>query len=322
MSRKRRKLKIFPVICVVLVLALAVWAIVLISGTFSKPNNKTEDKTVDVSMDNDKEKAPSDDSQETDGGSSDSGDDGKTEVPTDNEKEPPEEDNTVYTPDAPKPVYTQAQLLEMYPDSVLDKSEDAGQSYIDDIVFIGDSTTHGMAFYGVLKGGKETTQVWTPKSGTLAMWNLLTENIVYPEDDSEMLIGDAIGIKRPKMVVLTLGVNGVSSLSEEDFKKYYQGLIDVIKKESYETQIILQSIYPVCDYYQYVNSISMEKINRANGWIAQLADANDIYYLNTISALVGENGYLTETYCNGDGIHISKEGFNVVLEYIRTHAID
>ena len=126
----------------------------------------------------------------------------------------------------------------------------------------------------------------------------------------------------PKKTVLTLGVNGVSSLTENDFKKYYQDLIDVIKKESPDSDIILQSIYPVCDYYQYVNSISMEKINRANSWIAQLASDNGIYYLNTITSLVNEKGYLNNDYCNGDGIHISKQGFDVILNYIRTHAID
>ena len=99
-------------------------------------------------------------------------------------------------------------------------------------------------------------------------------------------------------------------------------MIEEIKERSPETKIILQSIYPVCDYYQYVKSISMEKINRANGWISQLAEENGIYYLNTISVLLGDNGYLKESYCNGDGIHISAEGFKVILDYIRTHPID
>lgn len=202
------------------------------------------------------------------------------------------------------------------------ESTDAGQEYIDSIVFIGDSTTHGMKHYGVLSGGTNTKQVWTPKSGTLAMWNLLTEKIVYPDNNTEMLIGDAIATRKPDKVVLTLGVNGVSSLSEAEFKKYYMGLIDEIKERSPDTKIILQSIYPVCDYYQYVKSISMEKINRANGWISQLATENGLPYLNTISVLLGDNGYLKESYCNGDGIHISEEGFKVILDYIRTHSID
>ena len=318
MSNRKRRLRIFPIVCIVAVLAVTVWAVTLVIGMVkpSKPSGNTEETVTPIT--------PND--ENTDIGGETVPSEGISETPDKPEEQPtvtvPDEDKTVFEENAPKPVYTHAELLEMYPEAVLDKSEDAGQSYIDDIVFIGDSTTHGMAFYGVLKGGKETDQVWTPKSGTLAMWNLLLENIVYPEDGSEMLIADAIAIKRPAKVVLTLGVNGVSSLSEEDFKKYYQGLIDVIKRESPDSDVILQSIYPVCDYYQYVNSISMEKINRANSWIAQLASENGIHYLNTITALVNEKGYLNNDYCNGDGIHISKQGFNVILDYIRTHAID
>ena len=66
----------------------------------------------------------------------------------------------------------------------------------------------------------------------------------------------------------------------------------------------------------------MEKINQANLWIAQLANEKEVFYLNTISALLNERGYLNNDYCNGDGIHISREGFNVILDYIRTHAIN
>ncbi|MBE6700979.1 MAG: hypothetical protein E7582_03725 [Ruminococcaceae bacterium] len=309
---KKRKLRIFPVISLIVFVIVVVYACIIIKDVFKKDvedNTNTPDTEVSLPDNTTENVTPDNDSNE------DPDDTPQTSV------EIPEEDKTEFKSDAPKPLYTHAELLELFDDTILDKSEDAGQEYIDDMIFIGDSTTHGMAYYGVLKGGKNTNQVWTPKSGTLAMWNLLTENIVYPEDDSEMSIADAIHLKTPKTVVLTLGVNGVSSLSEENFKKYYNDLVKIIKEKSPETNIILQSIYPVCDYYE-VKSISMEKINRANVWIAEIAKENEVYYLNTISALVGENGYLINDYCNGDGIHISKAGFEVILDYIRTHAID
>ncbi len=308
---KKRKLKIFPVICTLIFLAVLLWSVVLLVRFFfdnrqAEPNNSTETNDIQSGLKNDNPDVNS------------SNDDEPISQPV---PEIPDEDKTVFNSNAPKPVLTHAELLSRYPDSVLAKSESAGDDYINSILFIGDSTTNGLKHYAVLEGGKETNMVWTPKSGTLAMWNLLTENIVYPEDNSEMLIKDAIAIKTPERVVITLGVNGVASLSENEFKKYYQELIDEIKKQSPDTIIILQSIYPVCDYYEYVKSISMEKINTANTWIADLAASNGIYYLNTISALVTETGYLNNDYCNGDGIHISKEGFEIILDYIKTHTV-
>lgn len=305
MKNRKKKIKLFPILGLIIVIIVVIYAISLVSKVFDKITpNKNEILNREDPQKNQEEIL--------------------LEItPDDVEADAiviPEEDNIVYEADAPKPLYTQMELLEKYEGTVLSKTEDAGETYIDDIIFIGDSTTHGMAFYAVLKGGKETTQVWTPKSGTLAMWNLLTETIVFPDDGSQMLIGDAISLKQPKIVVLTLGVNGVSSLKEKEFKKYYSDLIDLIKEKSPDTKIILQSIYPVCDYYE-IKSISMEKINSANVWIVELAKGKEVYYLNTISALIGENGYLKNEYCNGDGIHISKAGFSVILDYIKTHSV-
>ncbi len=241
------------------------------------------------------------------------------EIPDEPELPPVVEEIPEIKDDAPKPVYSQEELLETYPNAVLKSTDDAGVEYIDDIYFIGDSTTHGMKYYGVLSGGKETDKVWTPRSGTLAMWNLLTEKVVMG-DGNEETIPDAVEIVKPQMVVLTLGVNGVSSCSKEQFTGYYKDLVKAIREKSPDTVIIMQSMYPVCSDYQYVNSISMEKINNANAWIAELASENGCYFLNTCSVLVDETGYLKPSYSNGDGIHISPEGFGVILDYMRTHA--
>jgi lysophospholipase L1-like esterase len=303
---RKRRIRIFPVVSLVLFAIIVAFAVGILIKTFSpKPieTNEEENEREEIIENNEEEETVDTPDEQV-----------EVVAPI------PEDTTVVFEDNAPKPEYTQEELLSKFPDTVLSKTQDAGQTYINDIIFIGDSTTHGMAFYGVLEGGKNTTQVWTPKSGTLAMWNLLTENIVYPDDDSEMLIYDAIAIKKPKMAVLTLGVNGVSSLEEGQFKKYYTDLILKIKENSPETKIILQSIYPVCDYYE-MKSISMEKINRANLWIVEIASENSVNYLNTITVLVNEKGYLNNDYCNGDGIHISKEGFGVILDYIKTHAI-
>ena len=60
------------------------------------------------------------------------------------------------------------------PTTILGETADAGQAYIDKLTFLGDSTTYGLWYYNVLTGGRETNQVWTPKSGTLALFNYAT----------------------------------------------------------------------------------------------------------------------------------------------------
>lgn len=318
MMAKKRKLKASGVFALLALIAVVVFAVVIVVKVLNGGDDALEPQvdvpttSVDVVTSPDVETPASDDDDLQ-------SDDAQKEpdtpvIPTVNEDIP------VISSGAPKPVYTQEELIALYPDAVLSSTEDAGDDYVDKIYFIGDSTTHGMKFYGVLRDGKETTHVWTPRSGTLAMWNLLSEKIVLPEDDSELTIPEAFELKTPNIAVLTLGVNGVSSCSKEQFTGYYKDLIDAIKEASPYTTIILQSIFPVCSDYQYVNSISMEKINNANAWIAELADEKDCYYLNTTSVLVDETGYLNPEYSNGDGIHISPKGFEVILDYIKTHS--
>ena len=71
----------------------------------------------------------------------------------------------------------------------LGETADAGDEYISKMVFIGDSTTYGLKAYDVLDG----SQVWTPSSGTLALFNQSIATIVYPPTGEEIPITDAIG---------------------------------------------------------------------------------------------------------------------------------
>lgn len=205
--------------------------------------------------------------------------------------------------------------------ALLGETEDAGQEYVDKLVFLGDSTTYGLMFYGVLSGGKQTTQVWTPASGTLALFNYSIATIVYPETGEELLIADAAARKQPEYLVMTVGVNGVSSMDEDSFKRDYAALVDAILAASPNTKIICNSIYPVeASYEAKGNGINNEVINRANGWILQLAEEKGLRYCDSASVLKGADGKLVSAYGNGDGIHLSADGFNLVLNYLRTHA--
>ena len=199
-------------------------------------------------------------------------------------------------------------------------TEAAGAEYIDKFVFLGDSTTNGLRDYGVLSGGTATTQVWTPTSGTLSLFNQSIATIVYPETGQEISISDAVAEKKPEYLMITLGVNGVSSMEEDYFKSEYTALVTRIKEASPETIIILNSIYPVASDYRYIGEISNEKIAAANAWIEQIAQETGVKYLYTYETIADEFGTLPQNLQNGDGIHLSTEGYNKVLEYIRTHA--
>ena len=219
---------------------------------------------------------------------------------------------------SPEPIETPEPTPEPY-SVVLRETEDMGQEYLDKIIFLGDSTTYGLKYYAVLSGGKETQQVWTPSSGTLTLSYQGFATIVYPPTGEEIPIRDAVERTKPEMMVITLGVNGVSFMDEDYFKSEYTSLVTDIKAISPDTKIILQSIFPVASTYEYLSSINNENITRANGWVLEVAEATGCHYLDTTSVLAGPDGWLPQEYQNGDGLHLNEVSFSIVTNYIRTH---
>ncbi|HPT85194.1 MAG TPA: GDSL-type esterase/lipase family protein [Bacillota bacterium] len=208
-----------------------------------------------------------------------------------------------------------------FPGTVLTKTDDMGEDYLRRIVFLGDSLTYGLKTYGMLEGGKQTTQVWVPTNGTLLLNNVADAKILYPETGTEITVREAVAAKKPDILIISLGINGISFLGEKDFIAQFTSLIKEVKKQSPDTTIILQSMFPVAASYQLQKSINNNKICRGNYWMAKAASQNGVYYLNTAETLVGPDGYLPENYQSGDGLHLNTTAYKIVLDYIRTHGV-
>ena len=209
--------------------------------------------------------------------------------------------------------------------TILGETPDAGQAYIDKLTFIGDSTTYGLWYYSneapLLTGELESEQVWTPASGTLSLFNYATATVRCPTPDGpEISIAEACALKQPEYLVITLGVNGVAMMDEDYFKECYTGVINIVKENSPNTKIICNSIYPVGRSYAQLDSINNEKINAANEWIKEVAAATGTKYSDTCSVLKDAEGWLPDNLQNGDYIHLNAQGFQLVLQYLRTHA--
>lgn len=208
---------------------------------------------------------------------------------------------------------------------MLEKTADMGQAYQDSIIFVGDSTTAHLRSRGVLTGGTDTHQVWVPADNTLLLdFNITKKKIVYPATGIEMTIAEAAAKEKPKYMILTIGLNGITSFvnNKNLYQNCYGNLIDAIRKASPETRIILQSVYPVAANQKTFTADSVTLngyIDILNGYVKELAKAKEVRYLDTNSALKGPDGNLPESYQNGDGIHLTAEGYRVILDYIRTH---
>lgn len=203
--------------------------------------------------------------------------------------------------------------------TLLAPSEDMGEGYIDSIVFMGDSTTRELLNYGVLSSGAWSTQVWTPASGTFALFDQRNIQIQYPGLGQPLTIEKAVEMATPEYMVITLGINGVSFMNEQSFKSEYKTLINRIREASPQTKIILNNIYPVARNYGLLREINNDKIHRANAWIYSVAEEADVRFIDTSAAIMDSEGWLITALQSGDGMHLTSEGYRTVLYYIRTH---
>lgn len=199
-------------------------------------------------------------------------------------------------------------------DVVLGETEDAGQEYIDKIYFVGDSTT-----YHFFKGGIDRSHLLVPESGTLMLASDILDVTV---GTSGLTIPEAIKKNGAEIVIITIGVNGADTFTEVKYKTYYQKLINGIEEVSPDTEIILQSVFPVADWYsEKDNNISNEGIDTLNSWAKELAAEKGLRYLDTQSILKNENGAQKEAFGEGDGVHMNEEAYVKIVKYIRTHAL-
>lgn len=198
---------------------------------------------------------------------------------------------------------------------------DAGLDYQDKIIFVGDSLTAHLINREVLTGGSATKQVWRCENNMMNLNSEVTAaKIIYPGTGEKMTVAQAAGVAKPEIMIITLGTDwGVSYLGETEFKACYTDLIKAIQKASPKTEIILQSIFPVT-----AGCVTLDnaRINTANKWVKAIAAENGCHYLDTQSILKDDKGNLKAEYCNSsDGIHMGRDAYVAILEYIRTHAL-
>ncbi len=207
-------------------------------------------------------------------------------------------------------------------DRLLGQTADAGMSYIDEMIFVGESTTAHFRRSGALTGGTLTKQVWSNELNTMMLdLNIVQKSIIYPETGKEMTIPAAVALEKPKYIVLSFGVNGLSGFGKNEnlYKTAYGKLISAIHEASPETVVILQTIYPLAACADGAETKN-KTIARLNELLPDIAKTYDAYVVDTASALVGKNGYLPETLHNGDGMHLKNEAYVLLVNYLRTHA--
>lgn len=224
------------------------------------------------------------------------------------------------TPDSPKK-FPQSKK-EQEKQNTLDKKEnpadfsDEEKSFLSTLTFLGDSTTAHMISRAPLPDGGQNC-VWATRNRYLNLDPHITEaKIVCPGNSEEMTIAEAAAAVHPARLVITLGVDyGVYYYRNNPlaFRRCYQKLLDAISAASPDTELILQSIFPVAASCRVIDA---DMIKKANAEIKKLADERDLLYVDAGGAvLADENGYLRPEFLySEDGIHLNQAAYTAILK--------
>lgn len=194
-------------------------------------------------------------------------------------------------------------------------SEDAGQTYVDCTFFVGDSNTLRMVNYGLVR-----QQQCFAREG-MGIGGALEATVAWQGSNAgRYTLRQALGLASPDYVLITLGTNDIGSLDTQAIAEKYRILVDAVRQEVPNAQIVVNTVPPVTDGCSYAK-LTMADIEACNAALRQMCKEEEIAFLNSTEALVGENGHCADQYAIADGLHLSEEGLCAMLEYYRTHAL-
>ena len=203
---------------------------------------------------------------------------------------------------------------EVFDGTVLIEGEDAGQDYLDETLFIGDSNTVRMVTLG--HAAEENTLA----AVSMGIQHVLSSNCMNFQGYGYVSVPTAVELMQPKRIIITYGTNNAYS-SPDDFIEWYKDALSYIREAWDYADIIINAVPPVAKTRSYPQ-ITMKTIDEFNLKLAELAKEEGYYFLNSSEALKGDDGYAVPGYMERDGIHLSAEGMDVLMKYISTHPLE
>lgn len=205
--------------------------------------------------------------------------------------------------------------------TILPQSEDAGQDYIDDTLFLGDSNTARYMYYGPSDKSDQhfTTvenNVGVVSMGVTAITSLKWEQFV---GQAQMAMPEIVKVMQPKRIIIGFGTNNLTMETETFIASYKKGLKAI--HDAYPYADIIVNAIPPLDKERENGSLSMKQVDRLNTAIVKMCEEEGYKFLDSSEALEDPStGWAKKDYTLGDGVHLNQNGVRAFFEYVRTHA--
>ena len=207
--------------------------------------------------------------------------------------------------------------------TILPETADAGRSYVDETLFIGDSNTARYLLYA-----NETGTAFTSLNNNIGVVSMGVGSITslkcekFKGSSAMYTVPDAVAMLRPKRIIICYGTNNLSGSSTDAtnyIKTYLQGLQAIQTAWPY-CDIIVSAIPPL-DRQRENTNLTMTQVDAYNAALVQMCEENGFKFLNSAEVLRDDaTGWAKKDYTLSDGVHLSKEAVTAYFTYVRTHA--
>ena len=207
--------------------------------------------------------------------------------------------------------------------TILPETADAGRSYVDETLFIGDSNTARYLLFA-----NETGTAFTSLNNNIGVVSMGVGSITslkcekFKGSSAMYTVPDAVAMLKPKRIIICYGTNNLSGSSTDAtnyIKTYLQGLQAIQTAWPY-CDIIVSAIPPL-DRQRENTNLTMTQVDAYNAALVQMCEENGFKFLNSAEVLRDDaTGWAKKDYTLSDGVHLSKEAVTAYFTYVRTHA--
>lgn len=207
--------------------------------------------------------------------------------------------------------------------TVLPQTEDAGRSYVDETLFIGDSNTARYLMYA-----DETGQAFTSLNNNIGVVSMGAGAITtlkcekFKGSSTMYTVPEAVAMLKPKRIIICYGTNNLSGSSTDTtnfISTYLKGLQAIQTAWPY-CDIIVSAIPPL-DKQRENTNLTMTQVDAYNAALVTMCEENGFKFLNSSEVLRDSTtGWAKTDYTLSDGVHLSKAAVTAYFNYVRTHA--
>lgn len=205
-----------------------------------------------------------------------------------------------------------------YTSTILEQAADAGDSYVDETLFLGDSNTarmYRMFDYCSYDNAIGSVGMTAKSLATFACVQVSTSSgyITMPQ---------AVAKLQPRRVILTFGTNDLNpGYKAADFVKNYQTGIEAIITAYPSVDIIVNAIPPIGQQHSN-QSLTQTQVDEYNKALVEMCQTKGWKFLNSAEVLKDSvTGYAKSGYVEtSDGIHLTRTAMDALFNYIRTHS--